>query len=57
MPKTIDRDILLQKKKERICRQKKNFDSRYHRSERDDLEVGVWVRDLCRWGVIQKRAD
>ncbi|XP_024890308.1 uncharacterized protein K02A2.6-like [Temnothorax curvispinosus] len=58
MPKTINRDTLLSKEKERMDRQKKDFDRRHHKSERDDLEVGdrVWIRDLRRWGVIQERA-
>lgn len=59
MPKTIDRDILFSREKERIRRQKEDFDHRYHRRKRDDLEVGdrVWIRDLRRWRVILKRAD
>ncbi|XP_011871176.1 PREDICTED: uncharacterized protein K02A2.6-like, partial [Vollenhovia emeryi] len=58
-PKTVDRETLLSREKERIRRQKEDYDRRHHRTERDDLEEGdkVWIRDARRWGVVEKRAD
>lgn len=59
VPKTVDREVLLSRERERIRRQKEDFDKRHHKIERDDLEIGdrVWIRDLRRWGIVKKRAN
>lgn len=38
-PKIINREVLLSRKRERIRRQKEDFDKRHHKIERDNLEI------------------
>ncbi|XP_070167571.1 uncharacterized protein [Polyergus mexicanus] len=59
VPKIVDRERLLSRERERIRRQKEDFDKRHHKIERDDLEIGdcVWIRDLRRWGIVKKHAN